>query len=139
MKQTIAIKNTEHVRATKQIDKIEKEKSALKHELQSATVAVQHARTELAEREHECRQLYRAVAEEERKCTKSVKKVDGVVNEKDILGAEMVKKKQEISLLKDKRALALRALDRGKENIFVLNIFYKGENISYEFVYIFIP
>lgn len=115
MKQTISIKTTEQIRAAKQIDKIEKEKTTLKHELQSATVAVQHARSELAEKEHECRQIYRALSDEEKKCTKSVKKIEGVMNEKDQLGAEMEKQKQEIDALNEKRALAMRALDRCME------------------------
>lgn len=97
----------------KQIDKIEKEKSTLKHELQSATVAVQHSRTELAEKQHECRQLYRALSDEEKKFTNTKKKVDGVMNEKDQIGAEIVKRNEEIEMLTDKRDLTLRALDQG--------------------------
>lgn len=113
MKQTISLKDTENLRATKQIDKIEKEKSSLKLELQSAMVAVQHARTELAEKEHECRQVYRALADKEKTCTKTEKRVEGVQNEKDQIGTEIVKKKNEIELMKEKVQLMQRASDRG--------------------------
>lgn len=105
------------MRAMKQIDKIEKEKSSLKLELQSAVVAVQHARSELAEKEHECRQLHRALADEEKKCTKTEKRVDGVQNEKDQIGGEIVKKKGELETMKEKVQLMQRALDRGM-NVF---------------------
>lgn len=101
------------MRALKHIDKIDKEKSSLKLELQSATVAAQHARSELAEKEHECRQLYRALADEERKCTKTEKKVEGVQNEKDQIGTEIMRKKGEIGLMKEKVQLMQRVLDQG--------------------------
>lgn len=97
----------------KHIDKIDKEKGSLKLELQSAAVAVQHARSELAEKEHECRQLYRSLADEERKCTKTEKKVEGVQNEKDQIGTEIMKKKGEIGSMKDRVQLMQRALDQG--------------------------
>lgn len=117
MKQTISLKDAEKIRAMKQIDKIEKEKSSLKLELQSAVVAVQHARSELAEKEHECRQLHRALVDEEKKCTKTEKRVDGVQNEKDQIGTEIVKKTGEIESMKEKVQLMQRALDRGMKYI----------------------
>lgn len=113
MKQTISLKDTEHIRVMKHIDKIDKEKNSMKLELQNATVAAQHARSELAEKEHECRQLYRALSDEERKCTKTEKRVEGVQNEKDQIGTEMVKKTGEIESMKEKVQLMQRALDRG--------------------------
>lgn len=113
LKQTIAAKTTELVRASKQIDKIEKEKSTLKLELQNATVCVQHTRTELAEKEHECRSLCRAYADQEKKSTQMVQKIDGIQNEKDHLGAEIMKKNEEIKTFEEKRELMKVALDRG--------------------------
>lgn len=113
LKQTIAVKNTENARAQKQIDRIEKEKSTLKIELQNATVSYQHIRTELAEREHECRSLYRALTDEEKKCSQMEKKVDGMQNEKDHIGSELVKKTDENRVWEEKRELMKVALDRG--------------------------
>lgn len=118
----------------KQIDKIEKEKSTLKHDLLSATVALQHTRTELAEKEHECRQLYRALTDEEKKCTKTKKKVNGVMNEKDQLGSEMVKKNEEIDILKEKRRLELKILDQGMFT-FLSNVFPSKIDSLREFSY----
>lgn len=103
----------ETVRASKQIDRIEKEKSTLKIDLQNAMVTVQHTRTELAEKEHECRNLSRALADEEKKRTQMEKKVEAMQNEKDHLSAELVKKTDEIRLWEDKRELMTVALDRG--------------------------
>lgn len=113
LKQTIAAKMTETIRLTKQIDKIEKEKNTLKIELQNATVCVQHIRTELTEKEHECRSLYRALSDQEKKCTQLTQKVESIQNDKDLLGAELVKKNEEINTWKDKRELMRNALDRG--------------------------
>lgn len=107
----------ETVRAAKQIDRIEKEKSTLKIDLQSVTVAVQHTRTELAEKEHECRNLYRALADEEKKSTQMEKKVEAMQNEKDLLSAELVKKNDEIKIWEQKRELMITALDRGNQSL----------------------
>lgn len=120
MKQVIAAKNTENFRASKQIDRIEKEKNTLKLELQSATVALQHARTELNEKEHECRNLYRALADEEKKCAQMTQKVEAIQNEKDHLNAEFVKKKGELEILEEKHELMTLALDRGENHNLII-------------------
>lgn len=90
----------------------------MKLELQNANVALQHTRTELAEKEHECRNLYRTLADEEKKCVQVTQKLDGVQNEKDNLNAELVKKKDELNVMVEKRELMKIALDRGKEHEF---------------------
>lgn len=103
----------ETVRASKQIDRIEKEKSTLKIELQNAIVSVQHIRTELAEKEHECRNLCRALTDEEKRRTQMEKKAELMQNEKDHLSSELVKKTAEINLWQEKREVMITALDRG--------------------------
>lgn len=114
MKQTIAVKSTENLRAQKQINRIEKEKSNLKIELQNAMVSLQHKCSELAEKELERQTLYRALSDEEKKCTQMEKKVEGIQNEKDHLSAELVKKIDKIKEWEEKRELMRVALDRGK-------------------------
>lgn len=114
LKQIIASKNTENARSLKQIDRIEKEKCTLKLELQNANVALQHTRSELAEKEHECRNLYRTLADEEKKCAQVTQKLDGIQNEKDHLNAELVKQKDELGLMAEKCELMKIALDRGE-------------------------
>lgn len=116
LKQTIAAKNTENARAQKQIDKIEKERNTLKIELQNANVSLQHIRSELAEKEHEFRCLYRSLTDEEEKRSKMEKKFEGMQNEKDRLSAELVKTIEANEVWKEKRELMIVALDRGTES-----------------------
>lgn len=116
LKQVIAAKSSDNSRAIKQIDRIEKEKNTLKLEVQNATVALQHARSEVNEKEHECRNLYRALADEEKKCAQMTQKVDAVQNEKDHLNAELVKKKEELESMEEKHELVILELDRGKSH-----------------------
>lgn len=89
----------------------------MKLDLQSAAVSVQHIRTELAEKEHECRSMSRALKDEEKKSTQLEKRVEGIQNEKDQLSAEMMKKNEEINLFEEKRELMKYALDRGSRFI----------------------
>lgn len=133
LKQTIAAKTTETGRLTKQIDKIEKEKSTLKIELQNATVCVQHIRTELAEKEHECRSLQRALADEEKNANTLAQKVEGIQNEKDHVGAELATRDTECNRWKDKRDLMQCALDRGMP-LFLRMFLFNFAHFSMNFI-----
>lgn len=56
------MKEAELIRAGKQIDKLEKEKTALKLEIQSTNVILQHVRTELKEKKLENEALYKTLS-----------------------------------------------------------------------------
>lgn len=101
------------MRSTKQIDKIEKEKSSMKNDMKNATVAIQHIRTELNEKEHECTSLYKSLMDEEKKCARLVQKLEALQNEKDQTGAELVKRSDELRISNEKLQIMQTALDRG--------------------------
>lgn len=114
MKQTISDKNTEIFRSGKQIDKMEKEKSSMRNDLKNATVSVQHIRTELTEKEHECMTLFKSMTDEEKRCSRLEQKLEALQNEKDQIGAELVKRNDELRILNEKLQVMQTALDRGK-------------------------
>lgn len=116
LKHTISVKTTQNLRLTKRIDKIEKEKATMKIDLQNANVDVQHMHGTLNEKEHECRSLYRSVMDAEKTNAQFHQKLDAMQNEKDQLGAEMIKRNEDLRILNEKLQIMQTALDRGMNN-----------------------
>lgn len=110
---TINTKNTEHIRATKRIDKLEKEKATLKIDLQNANVDVQHIYSELTEKGHALNSMYRSLMDAEKKLAQMQQKLEAMQNEKDQIGAEMVKRNDELRILNEKLEIMQTALYRG--------------------------
>lgn len=113
LKHTINAKNTENIRATKRIDKLEKEKATLKIDLQNANVNVQHIHSELTETGHASNSMYRSLMDAEKKIAQMQRKLEAMQNEKDQIGAEMVKRNDELRILNEKLHIMQTALDRG--------------------------
>lgn len=114
--QSLGSKDAEIFRGNKQVDKLEKEKSALKTEIQNITVGIQHIRTELAEKEHECLFSYKSLADAEKKSARALQQIEALQKEKDVMGQELVKRCDEIRNLNEKLKLMQAALDRGKSS-----------------------
>lgn len=117
LKHTINAKSTENIRATKRIDKLEKEKSTLKIDLQNANVDVQHIHSELTEKGHECNSMYRSLIDAEKRIVQMQQKLEAIQNEKDQIGTEMVKRNDELRILNEKLYIMQTALDRGMCNV----------------------
>lgn len=118
--QSLGSKDAEIFRGNKHVDKLEKEKSSLKTEIQNITVGIQHIRTELAEKEHECMSLYKSLADAEKKATRATQQSEALQKEKDSIGFELVKRNDEIRNLNEKLKLMQAALDRGGMLYFLL-------------------
>lgn len=112
--QSLGSKDAEITRGNKQVDKLEKEKISLKTEIQNVTVGIQHIRTELAEKEHECMSLYKSFVEAEKKSARALQQLEALQKDKDSTGFELVKRNDEIRNLNEKLKLMQAALDRGK-------------------------
>lgn len=98
--------------ANKQIDKLEKEKSTVKADIQNAAVALQHVRTELAEKEHECSAVYKAYDAEQKQSLRLNQRVETLQKEKDLIGVELMKKNDEIRHVNNRLDIMQIALDR---------------------------
>lgn len=93
---------------------MEKEKNVFKTDIKNVTVAIQHIRTELVEKEHECTALYKSFADEEKNNAKITKQLDALQKEKDLIGFDLVKRHDELRLLNEKLEIMQTALDRGE-------------------------
>lgn len=62
LKEDVSVKETELVHAQKRIDKLEKDKIALKLEIQNTKIILQHTRTELKEKKIENERLYKTLS-----------------------------------------------------------------------------
>lgn len=105
------------MRANKQIDKLEKDKIALKLEIQNTNIILQHTRTELKEKKIENERLYKTLSDDEIKLMKLRKDLDNTTNEKDLIGTQMIRRNDEIGLLNEKINIIQMALDRGTKDV----------------------
>lgn len=110
------------MRANKQIDKLEKDKIALKLEIQNTNIILQHTRTELKEKKIENERLYKTLSDDEIKLMKLRKDLDNTTNEKDLIGTQMIRRNDEIGLLNEKINIIQMALDRGIKEMHTLSI-----------------
>lgn len=62
MKENVVQKEGELLRAEKNIEKIEKEKQAIKVEIENTLVILQHTRSELKEKKNENERLYNTLS-----------------------------------------------------------------------------
>lgn len=85
--------------------------------MQNITVGIQHIRTELAEKEHECMAVYKSLADETKKSSRALQQAEALQKEKDTVGFELVKRNDEIRNLNEKLKLMQAALDRGEHFI----------------------
>lgn len=83
--------------------------------MQNVNVAEQHIRSELVEKEHECRLMYRQLADEEKRCAQVMQNLDAMQNEKDRIGLEVTKRTDEFNILNEKLQIMQAALDRGTQ------------------------
>lgn len=114
LKEDLAVKEAELVRANKRIDKLEKDKIALQLEIQNTNIILQHTRTELKEKKQENERLYKTLAEDEMRLIKLRQQLDNTTNEKDLIGTQMIRRNDEIGLLNEKINIITMALDRGE-------------------------
>lgn len=113
LKELIETKAAALNRANKQIDKIEKEKSVLRSDVQNLTVSMQHMRTEVEEKSHEINALLKSFNDAEKKSEKLSKQLEAIQKEKDLTGFELVKRNEDVGNLNEKLSIMQIALDRG--------------------------
>lgn len=117
LKEDLAVKEAELVRANKRIDKLEKDKIALQLEIQNTNIILQHTRTELKEKKMENERLYKTLADDEMRLVKLKQQLDNTTNEKDLIGTQMIRRNDEIGLLNEKILIITMALDRGGNGV----------------------
>lgn len=114
LREDISSKDMEMVRANKLIEKTEKDKTALKAEIQTTIIALQHAKTELQELKVQNSRFQKTILDDEDNMNKIKKRLDTIIHEKDVVGTQLIRKNDEINQLKEKMAIMQLALDRGE-------------------------
>lgn len=106
--------NAELLHASKQIDKHEKEKNTMKADVQSANIAVQHIRTELAEKEHELTALYKSLDAAAKQNSRATQQLQTLQKEKDLLNGELMKRNDAVRHANEQLQVMQIALDRSE-------------------------
>lgn len=114
LKEDVATKEAELLRAHKSIEKLDKDKIVLRLEIQTTGAMLQQTRTELRERRLESERLHKTLADDEQRLVKLKQQLDTTANDKDLIGTQMVRRNDEIGLLTEKLQIVTMALDRGE-------------------------
>lgn len=114
LREDISNRDMEIGRLNRQVEKIEKEKQALKAEIQTTIIALQHSKTELQELKVTNSRLQKTITDDEETISKLKKRIDNTIHEKDVIGTQLIRRNDEINLLKEKMGIIQLALDRGE-------------------------
>lgn len=101
--------NLEHVR-------IEKEKESLRGELQRMRKSLAESRTQLSGMEKEISNLQQVIRDADTDKKNQQKELDRVTTERDILGTQLVRRNDELTLLHEKTKLQQSTLMKGEEH-----------------------
>jgi len=101
--------NLEHVR-------IEKEKESLRGELQRMRKSLTESRTQLSGMEKEISNLQQVIRDADTDKKNQQKELDRVTTEKDILGTQLVRRNDELTLLHEKTKLQQSTMMKGEEH-----------------------
>merc|ERR1712147_229239 len=101
--------NLEHVR-------IEKEKESLRGELQRMRKSLTESRTQLSGMEKEVSNLQQVIRDADTDKKNQQKELDRVTTERDILGTQLVRRNDELTLLHEKTKLQQSTMMKGEEH-----------------------
>ena len=115
LKEEIALKDTELIQENKKQGIVEK----AKHELESAKQKLSEKESILAEAikssEKENQRLKYVITEVEQEKAKQKKELELVTNERDILGTQLIRRREELDLLYKKIKIFTSTLEKGKQ------------------------
>merc|ERR1712136_676944 len=94
--------------------RVEKEKEALKVELQRMKQQAGESKTQLEQMEKEVAKLQQVIRESDAERKRQMKELDQVISERDILGTQLVRRNDELALLYEKIKIQQSTLNKGK-------------------------
>ncbi|CAD7089959.1 unnamed protein product [Hermetia illucens] len=97
-----------------EIEKLSKEKQELKMEIRNKTSVLNNIRNELKDTKKENDHLYKTLSVDEIRLMKQAIKLDNTMHEKDLIGSQMIRRNNEIVLLKEQISILDIALQRGQ-------------------------
>eukprot|EP00898_Chlorokybus_atmophyticus_P000353 jgi/Chlat1/1318/Chrsp118S01746 len=114
LKEEIAAKDVALVREHLDRVKVEKEKEGLRAEANRATVQIRDAEGAAASQASEIAKLNEVVREADSERMRQKKELDTVMDERDVLGTQLVRRNDELSLLYEKIRIQQSALSKGR-------------------------
>ncbi|XP_058235991.1 cilia- and flagella-associated protein 58-like [Hemibagrus wyckioides] len=97
-----------------ELQRIEKEKEALKAELQKMKQQAQETKQYMDNQEVEEQKLLKIIADADAEKVRQKKELDQVISERDILGTQLVRRNDELSLLYEKIKIQQSILNKGE-------------------------
>ena len=94
--------------------KVEKEKESLRFELDKAAMNIKEAESSIAAQKLELQRLNRIIDESDVAIGKQEKELAGVVNDRDILGTQLIRRNDELALLYEKIKIQGSILAKGQ-------------------------
>ncbi|XP_031349556.1 cilia- and flagella-associated protein 58-like [Photinus pyralis] len=114
LKEDIAMKEQELIREENILRKITKDKENLRIELDNALEAVKQLKEEIVEMKTEEKRLHKVIFESDKRIKELTKDLDTLMNERDILGSQLVRRNDELALLYEKIRILQSTLQRGE-------------------------
>lgn len=93
--------------------KVQKEKENLRVELNTTNEEIRKLKDTIAEKEAEEKRLHREIVDNEKNIREISKDLEQLMNERDILGSQLVRRNDEIALLHEKIIILQTTLQRG--------------------------
>ncbi|KAK5644587.1 hypothetical protein RI129_005887 [Pyrocoelia pectoralis] len=114
LKEDIAMKEQELIREENILRKITKDKENLRVELDNSLSTIKELKNEILEMKTEEKRLHKVISESDRKIKELTKDLETLMNERDILGSQLVRRNDELALLYEKIRILQSTLQRGE-------------------------
>ncbi|XP_066253136.1 cilia- and flagella-associated protein 58-like [Euwallacea similis] len=114
LKEDITMKERLLIKDENVMRKISKEKDNLKIEVMAGLDQIRQLKQEVKEHEEEDKRLHQRILEHERTVRAQIKGMEQLMNERDILGSQLVRRNDEIALLNEKTKILQSTLCRGE-------------------------
>lgn len=114
MKEEISGKEAALVKEHMEHQRVEKEKEALKAELQKMKQQAQETKQFIDNQEVEERKLLKIIADADTERLRQKKELDQVISERDILGTQLVRRNDELALLYERIKIQQSMLNKGE-------------------------
>ncbi|MGH0129389.1 UNVERIFIED_CONTAM: hypothetical protein FKN15_024118, partial [Acipenser sinensis] len=114
MKEEISGKEAALVKEHMEHQRVEKEKEALKAELQKMKQQAQETKQFIDNQEAEERKLLKIIADADTERLRQKKELDQVISERDILGTQLVRRNDELALLYERIKIQQSMLNKGE-------------------------
>lgn len=114
LRSDIQSKLMELIHSNKLIDKLEKERQSLQAQIQRLRNQLQQTKDDLRASKVVNSQLRKTILDDEQSINKLRQCKDSLLQEKDIIGTQLVRRNDEITVLKEKISIQQLALDRGE-------------------------